>query len=76
LINIGCGEDVTIKELAELIGEVIGYTGNIVLDRSKPDGTPQKLLDITRISHLGWQPRVSLRAGIKLAYAAYLKRSA
>jgi GDP-L-fucose synthase len=73
LVNIGCGEDLTILELAELVREVVGYSGALVLDRSKPDGTPQKLLSIDRIAALGWRPRTSLKAGIALAYADYLR---
>jgi GDP-L-fucose synthase len=76
LVNIGCGEDLTILELAELVREVVGYSGALVLDRSKPDGTPQKLLSIDRIAALGWRPRTSLKAGIALAYADYLGRTA
>jgi GDP-L-fucose synthase len=75
LVNIGCGEDLTILELAELVREVVGYSGALVLDRSKPDGTPQKLLSIDRIAALGWRPRTSLKAGIALAYADYLRRT-
>ncbi|MDB5864779.1 MAG: GDP-fucose synthetase [Betaproteobacteria bacterium] len=76
LVNIGCGEDLTILELAELVREVVGYSGALVLDRSKPDGTPQKLLSIDRIAALGWRPRTSLKAGIALAYADYVGRTA
>jgi GDP-L-fucose synthase len=76
LVNIGCGEDLTILELAELVREVVGYSGALVLDPSKPDGTPQKLLSIDRIAALGWRPRTSLKAGIALAYADYLRRTA
>lgn len=70
-VNIGCGEDLTIDELAKIIGEVIGYQGRFVYDASKPDGTPQKQLDISRITHLGWKPRVSLREGIRRVYNWY-----
>lgn len=72
IVNIGVGEDQTILELAEHIAKVVGYAGRIELDRSKPDGTPQKLLDISRITALGWQPRTSLGEGLRLTYAAYL----
>jgi GDP-L-fucose synthase len=71
-INIGCGEDVTIRELAELIKEATGYQGAIVLDSSKPDGTPRKLMDVSRIKALGWRPRISLREGLRDAYADFL----
>lgn len=76
LINIGFGEDQTILELAVAIREVIGYEGEFRFDPSRPDGTFQKLLSSERIKHLGWRPKVSLKAGIKLAYADYLKRAA
>ena len=68
LVNIGVGEDVTIAELARLIAEVTGYTGRIEFDTSKPDGTPRKLMDVSRLNSLGWKARVSLRDGLKLAY--------
>ena len=74
LINIGYGEDQTVLELAELVREVIGYRGGFSLDSTKPDGTFQKLLSSDRIDKLGWKPRVSLKEGIALAYADYLKR--
>lgn len=70
LINIGTGEDVTIRELAELVAEVLGYKGELVFDASKPDGTPRKLLDVTRIHELGWRATTSLRDGIRLTYEA------
>jgi GDP-L-fucose synthase len=70
LVNIGCGEDVTIRELAETVMATVGFRGQIRFDASKPDGTPRKLLDISRARALGWSPRVSLRDGLALAYAA------
>lgn len=70
-INVGAGVDVTIRELAELIGEVVGYTGAIEFDASKPDGTPRKWLDITRLQNLGWQPSVQLADGLASTYRAY-----
>ncbi len=73
VINVGCGEDVTIRELAELICEVVGFTGRLDFDASKPDGTPRKLLDISRLRALGWKPRVSLRDGIRDTYEWYLR---
>jgi GDP-L-fucose synthase len=72
IINIGCGEDVTIRELAEVICEVIGFNGKLVWDKTKPDGTPRKLLDVTRIRALGWQPRIPLRKGIAQTYEWFL----
>jgi GDP-L-fucose synthase len=68
-VNIGWGEDVTIRELAELIVSVTGYTGELIFDTTKPDGTPRKLLDVGRLNQLGWQPRISLRQGIEQTYA-------
>ena len=73
LVNIGCGEDVTIAELAGLVAEVVGFDGEIAFDESKPDGTPQKLLDVSRMSGMGWRPGVALPEGIGLAYADFLK---
>ena len=67
-INVGYGSDISIKALAEAISRTVGYTGDIVCDTSKPDGTPKKLMDSSRIQSLGWQPKVSLEAGLKLAY--------
>ena len=75
LINIGMGRDITIKELAELVKEIVGFAGKIVFDTSKPDGTPQKLLDISRINKLGWQPKISLRQGISDTYEWYKEKS-
>ncbi|MFY9314120.1 MAG: GDP-L-fucose synthase [Burkholderiales bacterium] len=75
LINIGAGTDQSIAELASLIAEVLGYRGEFVYDASKPDGTPRKLLDSSRLLGLGWSPRTSLRDGLKLAYADYLEHA-
>ena len=72
-INVGYGSDVTIKELAQVIGQTVGYTGNTVFDSSKPDGTPKKLMDSSRLKSLGWQSKVSLEAGLKFAYADFLQ---
>ena len=69
IVNIGWGEDVTIRELAELVMAESGYQGRLVFDPSKPDGTPRKLLDTTRLSGLGWRPKIPLKAGIKSTYA-------
>ncbi|MBX9604828.1 MAG: GDP-L-fucose synthase [Gammaproteobacteria bacterium] len=71
-VNIGVGEDLTIRELAELVGRVVGFVGRIVFDPSKPDGTPRKLVDTTRINSLGWRPRIALEEGIRSTYAWYL----
>jgi GDP-L-fucose synthase len=72
LINIGCGEDLTISELARTIARIVGYDGPIEWDRSKPDGTPQKLLDVSRLRGLGWKPRITLEEGIRKVYGEYL----
>jgi GDP-L-fucose synthase len=72
IINIGVGQDVTIKELAETIKEIIGYPGELKWDKSKPDGTPRKLLDISKITKLGWKPAISLKEGIKRTYRDFL----
>ncbi|MBF0499567.1 MAG: GDP-L-fucose synthase [Candidatus Riflebacteria bacterium] len=74
LVNIGSGADHTIRELAELTARVIGYTGDLAWNSSKPDGTPKKCLDVTRLSALGWAPRVALEDGIRIAYDDFLKR--
>lgn len=71
-INIGTGEDLSIRDLAETIGEVVGYQGRIAFDTTKPDGTPRKLMDVGRMKSLGWRPQVRLRDGLALAYADFL----
>jgi GDP-L-fucose synthase len=71
-INVGWGRDVTIAELAETIGRVVGFTGSLRFDSSKPDGTPRKLLDTTRLSAFGWAPRIGLEAGIRSTYTWFL----
>ena len=76
IINIGCGEDVSIRELAELICDVVGFEGDLAWDTTKPDGTPRKLLDITKLRNLGWQPTISLREGIAQTYDWFLKNVA
>ena len=73
LINIGSGEDITIRALAELICEVLGYDGALAFDPTKPDGTPRKLMDSSRLFALGWKPRIPLREGIAQAYAWFLE---
>jgi GDP-L-fucose synthase len=65
LVNIGCGEDIAIGELARLVADVVGYRGEIVFDPTKPDGTPRKLLDVTRLRALGWRPTIPLRRGLE-----------
>lgn len=76
LYNVGTGEDVTIRELAETVMSVVGFDGRIVFDASKPDGTPRKLLNVDRMRALGWQAQTSLRDGIAAAYTDFLSRSA
>lgn len=76
LFNVGTGEDVTIRELAETVMSVVGFEGKIVFDASKPDGTPRKLLNVTRMRDLGWQARTALRDGIAQAYADFVSKSA
>ncbi|MFP5212314.1 MAG: GDP-L-fucose synthase family protein [Acidobacteriota bacterium] len=73
LINIGCGEDGTIRELAETVSRIVGFRGAVEWDASKPDGTPQKRLDMSRLSALGWEPRIALTEGIRSAYEDYLE---
>ena len=71
-INVGAGEDITIQELAEVIGKVVGYTGKIEFDPTKPDGPPRKLLDVSNLNSLGWVPVTNLREGLRLSYRSYL----
>ena len=75
-INVGVGEDLSIRDLAFLIKDIVGYTGKLEFDTSKPDGTPRKLMDVSKIHTLGWQHSTSLEEGIRLAYADFLHRSA
>jgi len=76
IVNIGWGEDVTIRELAELVMSAIGYRGRLIFDANKPDGTPRKLLDVSRLTALGWQPRIPLKNGIERTYAWFKEHSA
>ena len=76
IVNIGCGEDITVRELAELICDVVGFNGELVWDATKPDGTPRKLLDITKIRALSWQPTIPLRQGIAQTYEWFLANRA
>lgn len=73
IVNVGAGKDLTIAELAGLIAEVVGFAGELRFDRSKPDGTPRKLLDISRMTALGWAPRIALREGIARTYQWFLE---
>ena len=72
-INVGTGEDVTIKELAESISTVVGFVGDIEWDATKPNGTPRKVLNVDKIKSLGWEPKISLREGIQSTYEWYKK---
>ena len=74
-INIGTGSDISIQELAELVAETVGFTGQITNDRTRPDGTPLKCTDITRIRELGWEPRIGLREGIRQTYNCFLEEA-
>lgn len=72
-INVGCGYDITIRELAETVARVTGYSGKIEFDASKPDGTPRKLMDSSRLNALGWQAKVSLEEGLSAAYRDFVE---
>jgi GDP-L-fucose synthase len=74
-INIGSGSEISIKELAEIIGKIIGFEGKITWDTSKPDGTPRKLMDSSRLFALGWKPRINLEEGIRLAYEDFCNKN-
>ncbi len=76
MLNVGCGEDLTIRELAALVQRIVGYEGPVAWDSSKPDGTPRKLMDVSRLRGLGWAPAVSLEEGIGRAYDWYLENRA
>jgi len=76
IINIGCGEEISIRELAELICDVVGFDGELSWDKAKPDGTPRKLLDVSKLRALGWSPTISLRDGIARTYDWFLKNIA
>ena len=73
IINVGCGEDIPIRELSEMICDIVGFDGEFAWDTTKPDGTPRKLLDITKLRNLGWQPTIPLRDGIAQTYDWFLK---
>ena len=74
IVNIGVGEDLTIRELAEMVVRIVGFEGKLRFDASKPDGTPQKLLDVSRLKNLGWQAKISLEQGIRQTYEWYLNQ--
>jgi GDP-L-fucose synthase len=74
-LNIGIGQGITIAEFARVVANTVGYTGAISFDPSRPDGTPRKLLDVSRLAQLGWRAHTSLEDGIRLSYQAYLSES-
>ena len=76
IVNVGCGEDQTIRELAEKIKEVSGFSGHLVFDNSRPDGTPQKVLDTSKINALGWKPKIPLKMGLEQVYQWYSSQQA
>jgi GDP-L-fucose synthase len=75
IINVGCGEDITIAELAGLVRNVVGFEGEVAFDRSKPDGTPRKLLDVSKMTALGWKPRIALPDGIRSTYRWFVEHA-
>ena len=75
IVNVGWGKDISIAELADMIGSIVGFDGAIEFDKSKPDGTPRKLLDTARLSELGWTPSISLQDGIRETYEWYLEQT-
>jgi GDP-L-fucose synthase len=75
-LNVGTGEDLTIAEFARLVAEVVGYRGELLFDASRPDGTPKKLLDVSRLTQLGWRAKTRLREGLKAAYQDFLSGNA
>src|SRR5258708_5237592 len=75
-LNVGCGNDVPVRELVEIVKRIVGYDGEVLWDASKPDGTPRKMLDCSRHFALGWKPQVDLETGIRLAYDDFQRRFA
>jgi GDP-L-fucose synthase len=75
-INVGCGEDISIRDLAELICDVVGFQGDLAWDTTQPDGTPRKLLDVSKLRDLGWRYQTSLREGIARTYEWFLQNAA
>jgi GDP-L-fucose synthase len=73
-VNVGTGEDLEIREIAALVAEVVGYQGRVEWDETKPDGTPRKLLDVSKLRALGWEPKVGLREGLEIAVAEFRLR--
>ncbi|MFU8849303.1 MAG: GDP-L-fucose synthase, partial [Opitutales bacterium] len=75
-VNLGCGEEITIADLARLVMKVTGYQGELTFDTSKPDGTPRKLTDISKIKATGWAPKIPIDEGVALAYQSFLQEKA
>jgi len=75
-VNVGWGEDLTIRELATMVARVVGYEGRLSFDATKPDGTPRKLLDVSRLQGLGWRPTIRLEDGLRQTYAWFLENQA
>jgi len=75
MVNVGTGEDITIAEVARMIQSIVGFRGELVFDRSKPDGTPRKLLDVSRLFGTGWRPRITLEEGLRSTYAWFIAHS-
>ena len=73
-VNVGCGQDITIHEIAEMISRAVGYLGGITFDATKPDGAPRKLMDSTRLNTLGWAAQVGLEDGLSIAYQDFLTK--
>ena len=73
-VNVGTGRDITIAEFARLVADIVGYRGKLEFDASRPDGTPQKLLDVSRLAELGWSAKIGLRDGLAMAYADFVGR--
>ena len=72
-INVGTGQDITIRELSEIMKDVVGYNGKLSFDTTKPDGTPRKLIDVSRLSNMGWKYSTNLKEGLKITYEWFLK---
>ena len=76
IVNVGCGEDQTIRELAEKIKEVSGFSGRLIFDNSRPDGTQQKVLDVSKINALGWKPKINFKIGLEQVFQWYSSQQA